>query len=103
MGLLKFLGLGGGSGGAGGGASAEPETETVRRIAARLERLDPAVIVHRLTGETYRALTVAPDWSVNKIGVHNAISRRLAARDTWQGRLLSKTATGEQARCLLNA
>jgi radical SAM superfamily enzyme len=32
------------------------------------------MIVHRLTGETYRAITVAPDWSVDKIGVHNAIS-----------------------------
>jgi radical SAM protein (TIGR01212 family) len=79
------------------------QEEYVDLVCDFLERLDPAVIVHRLTGETYRALTVAPDWSVNKIGVHNAISRRLAARDTWQGRLLSKTATGEQARCLLNA
>jgi uncharacterized tellurite resistance protein B-like protein len=38
MGLLKFLGLGGGA----EAADAQPETETVRRIAARLERLDPA-------------------------------------------------------------
>jgi radical SAM protein (TIGR01212 family) len=51
-----------------------------------LEQLDPRTIIHRLTGETYRALTVAPAWSVNKIGVHNAITQMLAARDTWQGR-----------------
>jgi hypothetical protein len=44
------------------------------------------MVIHRLTGETYRALTVAPDWSVNKLGVHNAINRTLAARDTWQGK-----------------
>lgn len=52
-----------------------------------LERLDPAMSIHRLTGETYRAITVAPDWSVNKIGVHNAIQHELEQRDTWQGRL----------------
>jgi radical SAM protein (TIGR01212 family) len=51
-----------------------------------LEQLDPRIIIHRLTGETYRALTVAPPWSVNKIGVHNAITQMLAVRDTWQGR-----------------
>jgi radical SAM superfamily enzyme len=51
--------------------------------------LNPAIVIHRLTGETYRTLTVAPDWSVNKIGVHNAIAQMLAARDTWQGKLIS--------------
>jgi radical SAM superfamily enzyme len=43
--------------------------------------------VHRLSGETYRTITVAPAWSIDKIGVHNAISRTLENRDTWQGRL----------------
>ncbi len=38
MSLLRFLGLGGSD----EGASADAETETVRRIAGRLERLDPA-------------------------------------------------------------
>jgi radical SAM protein (TIGR01212 family) len=51
-----------------------------------LELLNPEIIVHRLTGETYRAITVAPEWSVNKIGVVNAIQKELTDRDTWQGR-----------------
>ena len=63
--------------------------EYVSLIADFLERLSPATIVHRLTGETYRAITVAPDWSIDKIGVHNAISKELEVRDTWQGRLYS--------------
>jgi hypothetical protein len=63
------------------------QDEYVALVADFLERLNPAIVIHRLTGETYRALTVAPDWSVNKIGVHNAIARTLAARDTWQGKL----------------
>jgi uncharacterized protein len=59
--------------------------EYVSLVVDFLERLNPEIIVHRLTGETYRAITVAPEWSINKIGVHNAIYRELEARDSWQG------------------
>ena len=55
-----------------------------------LERLHPDIVVHRLSGETYRALTVSPEWSIDKIGVHNAIHKELEQRDTWQGRLFSR-------------
>lgn len=50
-----------------------------------LELLRPEAIIHRLSGETYRELTVAPSWSVDKIGVFNAIQTELEQRDTWQG------------------
>jgi uncharacterized protein len=56
-------------------------------VADFLERLSPEILIHRLSGETYRALTVAPEWSIDKLGTHNAIQRALAARDAWQGRL----------------
>jgi radical SAM protein (TIGR01212 family) len=56
-------------------------------VADFLERLDPGMVVHRLTGETYREITVAPEWSINKIGVLNAINKKLEERDSWQGRL----------------
>ena len=46
-----------------------------------LELLNPDIVVHRLTGETYRAITVAPDWSIDKIGVHNALYQALEQRD----------------------
>lgn len=65
-----------------------------------LERLNPDIVVHRLSGETYRAITVAPDWSVDKIGVHNAIFKELETRDTWQGRLFAGIAQSETARAL---
>jgi radical SAM protein (TIGR01212 family) len=51
-----------------------------------LERLAPEIVIHRLTGETYRELTVAPDWSINKIAVLNAIHEELERRDAWQGK-----------------
>ena len=63
------------------------QAEYVSLVIDFLEQLNPDVIVHRLTGEAYRAITVAPDWSINKLGMHNAINRELAMRDTWQGRL----------------
>lgn len=63
--------------------------EYVNLVIDFLELLDPAIVIHRLSGETYRAITVAPEWSVDKIGVHNAIYQALESRDTWQGRLLT--------------
>jgi radical SAM protein (TIGR01212 family) len=54
-----------------------------------VERLDPEMVVHRLSGEAQRAITVAPEWSVDKRGVHNAIVKAFDARDTWQGRFFS--------------
>ena len=64
--------------------------EYVSLVVEFLELLNPKIIVHRLTGETYRAITVAPDWSIDKIGIHNEISKSLLDRDTWQGRLYAK-------------
>jgi radical SAM protein (TIGR01212 family) len=79
------------------------QDEYVALVADFLELLNPAIVIHRLTGETYRALTVAPDWSVNKIGVHNAIARTLAARDTWQGKLWPGNVTPMPEQALLGA
>jgi uncharacterized protein len=61
--------------------------EYVGLVVDFLERLNPNMIIHRLSGETYRAITVAPEWSIDKIRVHNAIAKALENRDTWQGRL----------------
>jgi len=65
-----------------------------------LERLSPEILIHRLSGETYRALTVAPEWSVDKIGTHNAIRRALAARDAWQGRLAERVSSFDASTTL---
>jgi radical SAM superfamily enzyme len=54
-----------------------------------LELLRTETVIQRLTGETYRAITVAPAWSIDKMSVHNAINRELEQRDSWQGRRYS--------------
>jgi radical SAM protein (TIGR01212 family) len=75
--------------------------EYVTLVVDFLELLSPAIVVHRLTGETYRAITVAPAWSVDKISVHNAINRELAKRDTWQGKRYSSGAHQSQTAMTL--
>ncbi|MBI4527682.1 MAG: TIGR01212 family radical SAM protein [Deltaproteobacteria bacterium] len=60
--------------------------EYINLVADFLEILSPEVIIHRLTGETTRGLTVAPNWSLNKVAVINAIQAELQRRETWQGK-----------------
>ena len=67
--------------------------EYVELVVDFLEFLNPKTTVHRLSGETYRAITVAPEWSIDKIGVHNAIYACMERRDTWQGRLFLDAAS----------
>jgi radical SAM protein (TIGR01212 family) len=69
-----------------GGLRLQSRDEYVALAVDFLELLRPETIIHRLTGETYRQLTVAPDWSVNKLGLFNAIEAELANRDSWQGK-----------------
>ncbi len=51
-----------------------------------LELLSDKMVIHRLTGETTSELTVAPDWSLNKIATLNAIYKELEERNSWQGK-----------------
>ena len=66
------------------------QDEYAALVADFLERLDPEIVMHRLSAEAHRAITVAPAWSVDKRGMHNKIHRELIQRDAWQGRLYTK-------------
>ncbi len=50
-----------------------------------LEQLNPAMIIHRLTGDGGRDNLVAPLWSLNKFEVLNLIDATLLSRGTKQG------------------
>lgn len=52
-----------------------------------LERLRPDIVIHRLNAHGPAGLTVAPEWSVNKLATVNAIHAEITRRGTWQGRL----------------
>lgn len=56
-----------------------------------LENLRSDIVVHRLNAHGPRDLTVAPEWSINKLATLNAVHAELERRDTWQGKKSSGT------------
>ena len=54
-----------------------------------LEQLSPEIVIHRLTGDGPRELVIAPQWSIRKRSVLNALQHELKIRDTWQGKYYS--------------
>ena len=61
------------------------ETEYVRRAADAIARLDPAFVIHRITGDCSRELLVAPEWNVHKIRVVRQIDALLEKNGWHQG------------------
>ena len=63
--------------------------EYVEILLDFLERLPPAVVVQRLTGDPMPAELVAPPWVREKAKTLNLIAKRFAERDSWQGKSLN--------------
>jgi hypothetical protein len=59
--------------------------EYVGLVCDFLERLDPAILIHRLTGDGGHDNLVAPLWSLRKFEVLNLIDSELELRGTHQG------------------
>ena len=59
--------------------------EYVGLVCDFLERLDPGIVVHRLTGDGNREDLIAPLWSLQKFEVLNCIDGELERRGTRQG------------------
>ena len=51
-----------------------------------LEHLDPNIVIHRVTGDGPKDLTIAPLWSLNKRDVLNSLHKKMKEANTWQGR-----------------
>ncbi|MGN0181870.1 MAG: TIGR01212 family radical SAM protein [Candidatus Ornithomonoglobus sp.] len=62
--------------------------EYVDIVVRQLEVLPHEIIIQRLTGDGARDSLIGPLWSLKKFEVLNAIDKTMAARDTWQGRLV---------------
>lgn len=58
-------------------------------VADFLEELSPKIVIHRVNSHSPRKLTVAPEWSINKLAIFNAVEAELASRDSWQGKKYS--------------
>ncbi|HEU0264599.1 MAG TPA: TIGR01212 family radical SAM protein [Geobacterales bacterium] len=59
--------------------------EYVQLVCDLLERLDPRVLIQRLTGDGDRQRLLAPLWSLKKLEVINQIEQELRRRGTQQG------------------
>lgn len=64
-------------------------TEYIDLVILLLEKLDPGIVIHRLTGERERQIFYAPDWALAKINVINAIKSKMKEQNTCQGRLFN--------------
>lgn len=77
-----------------GAFSVLEQEEYVQLAADFIERLHPATLIHRLTGDGPRELLLAPLWSLNKWEVLNAIDAELARRGRRQGSFCRELAAG---------
>jgi hypothetical protein len=57
----------------------------VARVCDTLERLPPAMIIQRLTGDPHPEELVAPLWALDKSGTLTRIGQEMERRGAWQG------------------
>ena len=54
-----------------------------------IERMPQTVVIERFISQSPRSLLIAPDWGMKNYQFVDRLRRRMAERDTWQGRLYS--------------
>lgn len=55
-----------------------------------IERLDPAIALERFVSQSPKELLIAPDWGLKNYEFTVRVNRRLAERDSWQGKCRAK-------------
>lgn len=60
--------------------------EYITTLIHCLELLSPKTVVHRVTGDGPKELTLAPKWSLNKRQVLNTLLKTMREQNTYQGR-----------------
>ena len=69
--------------------------EYVEIVARQMEFLPPSTVVERVTGDPVAGELVAPQWTLNKLWVRNAIDKYQAEQNTWQGKKYSQNESHE--------
>jgi len=59
--------------------------EYVELVVDCIQRLPEDMVIHRITGDGPRDTLIAPQWSLKKWEVINAIEHEIMERSTWQG------------------
>ena len=60
--------------------------EYVVTVTELIARLNPAIVIHRLTGDPPWKTLIAPKWATDKRNILNKINKRLEAEDLYQGK-----------------
>jgi radical SAM protein (TIGR01212 family) len=60
--------------------------EYIHLICDILERLNPNIVIHRMTGDGSKDTLLEPWWSLDKRSVLNAIDKELKKRNSYQGK-----------------
>ena len=60
--------------------------EYIELLGTCIARLDPGIVIHRLTGDGPKELLIAPLWTGAKRTVLNRLNRYLKEKDIWQGK-----------------
>lgn len=63
--------------------------EYLRILLSCINRLNPDIVVHRITGDGPKALLIAPTWSLNKRGVLNSFHKLCRETGSFQGKYFS--------------
>ena len=61
--------------------------EYIELVVDYLELLNPAIIVERFISQAPTEMLIAPKWGLKNFEFVAKVEKRLAERDTWQGRL----------------
>ncbi len=54
-----------------------------------IEKLNPSIVVERFVSQSPKELLIAPDWGLKNYEFTAKVHKRLAERETWQGRLFT--------------
>lgn len=54
-----------------------------------IERLNPSIVVERFVSQSPKELLIAPDWGLKNFEFTAKVNKRIAERNTWQGKLFT--------------
>lgn len=61
--------------------------EYIELVIDFIERTNPSIIIERFVSQSPRELLIAPDWGLKNHVFTAKVNKRIAERNTWQGRL----------------
>lgn len=65
--------------------------EYIETVIDYIERIPPHIVLERFVSQSPRSLLIAPDWGIKNYQFAERLHRRMAERDTWQGKRLDDT------------